>query len=53
MAATSIAPQEEVAVEKKTNKVCESKPMAPKPQAQNLVAKIFEGHEEFLGWTPD
>ncbi|MFZ0954507.1 MAG: hypothetical protein WAN17_19710 [Candidatus Sulfotelmatobacter sp.] len=52
-----IAPEEELELEKKDLKVCETK-SKPKPAGQkrpdrSLLQKIFEGHEEFLGYTPD
>jgi len=52
-----ISPEEELAVEKKTLKVCEPKakprPRGPKQPVRDLLFEIFEGHEEFLGLTPD
>ena len=53
MAATSIAPQVEPPVVEKTTQVSEPKALGPKPMGRDLLAEIFEGHEEFLGWTPD
>jgi hypothetical protein len=53
MAAANIAPQVEPPVEKKIVRTYEPKPVAPKPPVRNLLSEIFEGHEEFLGWTPD
>lgn len=47
--------EEEVALKNKTQKVREPKPepASPKPPPRDLVHRIFEGHEDFLGWTPD
>ena len=53
MAAPCIAPQLEPPVEKKTLQASEPKPIAPKQPARDLLAEIFEGHEDFLGWAPD
>jgi hypothetical protein len=40
-------------VEKKATPVNEPKPVGVKQRVQDLLVAIFEGHEEFLGWTPD
>ncbi|MGA8212665.1 MAG: hypothetical protein WB799_03680 [Candidatus Sulfotelmatobacter sp.] len=53
-----IAPEEEgTALEEKTRKTSQpelkSKPVNPKQQVQDTLFEIFEGHEDFLGWTPD
>jgi hypothetical protein len=53
-----IAPEEEeIVVERKIRKayepVLQPKPKSPKHRLQNLLFEIFEGHEDFLGWTPD
>jgi hypothetical protein len=55
MAAPCIAPQIKPRIEEKTQTlpVCEPKPIAPKHPFRDLLVEIFEGHEEFLGWTPD
>ncbi len=55
MAAACTAPPVEPPVEKdeKTVQVRESKPVVPKQPVRDLLVKIFEGHQEFLGWTPD
>lgn len=53
MATTSIAPEVESPVEKKPAQVDEPKPIGWKQRIRNLLIAIFEGHEEFLGWTPD
>jgi hypothetical protein len=52
-----IAPEEEMAFEEKTLKVYERKltpkPLGPKQRVKDMLVTIFEGREEFLGWTPD
>ncbi len=50
-----ITPEEELAEEKKTVKASapKPKPVRPKQARQTLLEEIFEGHEEFLGYTPD
>ena len=55
MAAPCIAPPVEPPVEnkEKTAQVREPKPVVPKQRVRDLLVKIFEGHQEFLGWTPD
>ncbi len=53
MAAPSIAPLVKVPEVKRTMRACEPQPFGPKHLIQELLFKIFEGHEEFLGWTPD
>ncbi len=58
MAASAIiSPEEETAVEEETRKTGEPelkpKTVEPKRQRRNTVLEIFEGHEDFLGWTPD
>jgi len=40
-------------VEKKTLQAPEPKRVAPKQSFRDLLAEIFQGHEDFLGWTPD
>jgi hypothetical protein len=54
-ACPTIAPEEEIAVEKKIRKVYvpTPKPVSPKQGVKGLLFEIFEGHEDFLGWTPD
>ncbi len=60
MAATIIAPEvehpvEEVErpVEKKPVRADEPKPIGWKQRVRNLLIAIFQGHEEYLGWTPE
>lgn len=52
-----IAPEEEIVFEKKTLKVREpkltAKAVSRKQRVKDTLAKLFEGREEFLGWTPD
>jgi hypothetical protein len=52
MAATCIAPEVESSVEKQTAPV-RKRESKPEPRFGDLVMQIFEGHEEFLGYTPD
>jgi len=51
-ASPKLAPQIEVAWEKKTQPTGEPKPSGPKQRFRNLLIEIFKGHTEFLGWTP-
>ena len=53
MAAPCIAPPVEMPVEKIPLRVSEPKPVSLKERIRALLVAIFEGHEEFLGWTPD
>jgi hypothetical protein len=57
MAATIIAPEVETPVEppveKKPVLADEPKPAGWEQRVRDLLVAIFEGHEEFLGWTPD
>ena len=44
----------ETEVEKETAKISEPKPPGPlRPKRRTLLEEIFEGHEDFLGYTPD
>jgi hypothetical protein len=49
----SIAPQITLAFEKKNIESRELKLIALKQRIRSMLAEIFEGHEEFLGWTPN
>jgi hypothetical protein len=40
-------------VEKKENSQESCAPPTPKRQLEKLVRELFEGHEEYLGLTPD
>ncbi len=52
MAATCVAPEVESSVEKQT--ATAGKPGSkPEQRFEDLVMQIFQGHEEFLGYTPD
>ncbi|MFZ0286179.1 MAG: hypothetical protein WAL32_13195 [Terriglobales bacterium] len=56
MAAPCIAPPVALPVEKKS--LQEPDWMTPKPPVKkrpvrDLLVEIFQGHEEYLGWTPD
>jgi hypothetical protein len=43
-----------VALKKQTLELCEPpKPISLKKRVRDLLLKIFKGHEEFAGWTPD
>jgi hypothetical protein len=53
MAAPCIAPPGEEPVVKKNEHVSEPKPVREKPTLRDSLVEILEGHEEFLGWTPD
>lgn len=47
-------PEVETEVEKETAKLSEPKPPGPlRPKRRTLLEEIFEGHEDFLGYTPD
>ncbi|MFZ0294485.1 MAG: hypothetical protein WAL52_12835 [Candidatus Sulfotelmatobacter sp.] len=52
-----IAPEEEIVFEEKALKVHQPKltpkAVGPKQRVKDILVKIFEGREEFLGWTPD
>jgi len=53
MPAAIIAPEVEPDVEEKPPQLDEPKPVTSKRRVRDLLVAIFEGHEEFLGWTPD
>ncbi len=53
MAASTLAPPEPPAVREKSAPLDEPQPLGPKESPRSLLAEIFQGHEEFLGWTPD
>jgi hypothetical protein len=48
-----VAPQVESESRKETVTTREPKPAAPKPQPRTLLQRVFEGHEDYLGYTPD
>jgi hypothetical protein len=48
-----LAPPEEKVVEKKTVNVPERKPRPSTAREPELLERIFKGHREFLGLTPD
>ncbi len=52
-ASPKFAPPVELILEEKISIACEPKPVVEPPHVRSLLAKTFEGHEEFLGWTPD
>jgi hypothetical protein len=49
----TVAPQAERVLEKKTLEVCDRRPLGLKQRVRDRLIEIFEGYEEFLGWTPD
>jgi hypothetical protein len=55
MTANSVLePEVEPKVEKKTVNLSGPKPATPlRPKRRTLLEEIFEGHEEYLGYTPD
>jgi hypothetical protein len=53
MAATSVAPELNSPVDDEPVRVDEPKPVGGKRRVRDLLVAIFQGHEEFLGWTPD
>lgn len=53
MAGTCVAPEIESPVEEKEIQGVEPKQIEPKRPVKSLLAEIFEGHQEFLGYTPD
>ncbi|MFZ0199523.1 MAG: hypothetical protein WB523_22685 [Candidatus Sulfotelmatobacter sp.] len=48
-----VVPQVETESRKKTVTTREPEPVAPTPKPRTLLQRIFEGHEEYLGYTPD
>ncbi len=61
MPATMVEPEVEVSVEPSPKRTYEPMyepadqptPVSLKQRVRNLLVTIFEGHEEFLGYTPD
>ena len=53
MATTCVAPEVETPVEKKPVRAEEPKPVGWKQSVRELLIAMFQGHEEYLGWTPD
>src|SRR5271165_1717352 len=53
MGTTCVAPEVETPVEKTRVRIDQTKPAGWKQRVRDLLIAIFEGHEEFLGWTPD
>jgi len=51
-ASPKLAPQIEVAWEKKTEPAAKPEPAGLKQRVRALLIEIFKGHTEFLGWTP-
>jgi hypothetical protein len=52
-ASPKFAPPLEPILEEKISIPYEPKPVVEPPHVRSLLAKMFEGHEEFLGWTQD
>lgn len=52
-ASLHIAPQVKLAFEKQTVETANNKEIGLAARGRDLLTKIFKGHEEFLGWTPD
>ncbi len=48
-----VVPPVETESRKETVTIREPKPVAPKAQPRTLLQRIFVGHEEYLGYTPD
>jgi hypothetical protein len=46
-------PEVESPVEEEPARIDEPKPIRRKRSIRDVLVAIFEGHEEFLGWTPD
>jgi len=49
----NVIPRAQPTFEKELIRLCESRPLTLKQRVRNLLIKMFKGHEEFLGWTPD
>jgi hypothetical protein len=49
----NVVPQLELASEKETTQKMEPETLTLKRRVRNLLIDIFEGHEDFLGRTPD
>jgi hypothetical protein len=50
---SDIAPQVKLVFEKQTVEAAKQKGVGLAAPGRDLLIKIFKGHEEFLGWTPD
>ncbi len=54
MPATMVEPEElELPVAHNPEPAYETRPANLKQRVRNLLVTMFEGHEEFLGYTPD
>jgi hypothetical protein len=53
MAGTCVAPEIESSVEEKELRSVEPKQLEPRRPVRSLLSEIFEGHREYLGYTPD
>jgi hypothetical protein len=49
----NIVPQVTHDFEKHTMQLVESQPMSLRKRIRDLLHEMFEGHEDFLGRTPD
>jgi len=49
----NVIPRAKPALEKEIIRLCEPRPLTLKQRVRKLLIKIFRGHEQFLGWTPD
>jgi hypothetical protein len=53
-ASSVITPEEELVSEKKTSKIyAPPKTQTPQKPKREPLSELFEGHEEYLGYTPD
>jgi len=52
-ASPKLAPQIEVAWEKKTQPAAKPEPAGLKQRLRALMIEIFKGRQEYLGWTPE
>jgi hypothetical protein len=52
-ATLEVVPQVEPDSRKETPIIREPKPLTPKSQGRTLLQRVFEAHEEYLGYTPD
>jgi hypothetical protein len=52
-ATLEVVPQVEPDSRKETVTIREPMPVTPKSQGRTLLRRIFEVHEEYLGYTPD
>jgi hypothetical protein len=48
-----VVPQVETESPLEIETIREPEPVAPTPTRRTLLQRIFEGYEEYLGYTPD